>query len=121
MEHITAADHLRALADGARIGFTGGRDLSMPIQAVLYRPPSGPSGNALHQTRCERQFRQAMRIFDDGQRDLVECLILRNEPVNRWRLARGVTQWTAMQRLMTVLEMLVVYFDDELRKYGVAA
>jgi hypothetical protein len=37
--HVGAAGHLRLLVDDARLSLSGSRDLSVPIQAILYRWP----------------------------------------------------------------------------------
>jgi hypothetical protein len=42
LAHVEAADRLRLLFDGARLGFSGLRDWR-PVQAAVYRPQTGPS------------------------------------------------------------------------------
>jgi hypothetical protein len=51
-EQIAAADQLRLLHDGSRIGFSADRDMLLPVSALIYRPSSGPGRNALKQAKC---------------------------------------------------------------------
>jgi len=60
--HILAADRLRRYADGARIGFSIERDLSLPVTHIIYRPSTGPGRAALEQAECWRNFVRAMPI-----------------------------------------------------------
>jgi hypothetical protein len=78
--HILAADRLRAYADGARIGFSSERDLSLPATRIIHRPSTGPGRAALRQAGCWRNFVRAMAIFTAEQRQFVTFVLLLNRP-----------------------------------------
>jgi hypothetical protein len=120
MEHVTAADLLRREWDIASIGLSG-RKTPWMFTDALHLPRSGPSRAAVRQVRAIRNVQRVMRLFVDAQRDLIEWIILRNQPVLRWRTARGIAQRAAMPMLVGVLDELVRHFDDEIRRFGVAA
>jgi hypothetical protein len=120
-EHVMAADHLRLLHDGARLGFSAACDLSMPVQSVFYRPSMGPSVRAMKQTQCQREFTRAWRLFDDEQHDLLGHVVLSNLPVRSWALPRHIAPTRAMAKLAGVLDLLCDFFHDELRRAPMAA
>ena len=105
---------IRLLFDGYRIGFGGVRDLASLRPTVS----TGPGTAALKQTRCERGFRRAMKLFDGDtmQADIVYAVVLNNTAV-----ARCVGARRAMCLLVTVLDMLVDYFKSEIARFGLPA
>jgi hypothetical protein len=121
--HVMAADILRALADGARIGFAPVRDLSMPVQSIFYRPLTGPSRLAERQARCWRRFVRAMASFTRPQRELLTLCALMNVSIARIAEARGCNPPRLMGELVAVLDQLEQYFSseiDHLRDHGEA-
>jgi hypothetical protein len=122
--HIVAADILRGLADGAAIGFTAPRDLSLPVQAVTYRPSLGPTRTAERQTRCWRRFVKAMAVFTRAQRELLTLAVLLNTSVHRIAAARGLQAPILMGQLVACLDMLAQHLAaevDEAMARGLAA
>jgi hypothetical protein len=121
-EMVSAADQLRLLYDGMRLGFVSGlRDLMLPVTAIVYRPSMGPTRTAMRQTNCERKFRRCWRIFNDGQRAIIEAVVLGSMSLHRWRTLHGIPQRQAMELLLTTLELLVEYFHSELDRHGLSA
>ena len=121
---IVAADILRGLADGAAIGFTAPRDLSLPVQAVTYRPSLGPTRTAERQTRCWRRFVKAMAVFTRAQRELLTLAVLLNTSVHRIAAARGLQAPILMGQLVACLDMLAQHLAaevDEAMARGLAA
>jgi hypothetical protein len=116
--HIVAADILRRLADGAAIGFSGERDLSVPITSITYRPVTGPAPLALKQAKCWAGFVRAMAIFTRDQRALLTWVVLLNRTVDRWckeKRAAGEIVFAAylMGRLTACLDLLEQHFASE--------
>lgn len=120
-QHLVAADLLRGWADGAAIGFTARRDLSMPVGGVPFRPSLGPGATSQRQTRCWRNFTRAMAIFNSDQRSLVTHVVLLNQSVRSWCLAR-LEQGLPLHRDRTVddlvacLDQLVTFLDTEVHE-----
>jgi hypothetical protein len=111
--HVIAADLLRGLADGAVIGFSAPRDLSMPIQAIVYRPSTGPGRLAERQARCWRRFVRCMVMFTRAQRELLTLVVLLNTSVHRIAMARGVHPPRLMGELVACLDQLEQHFASE--------
>src|SRR5215472_6091286 len=86
--HILAADRLRSYADGASIGFSSERDLSLPVTRIVYRPSTGPGPAALRQVRCWRNFVRAMAMFTAEQRQFLSFVLLLNRSPAQWVKAR---------------------------------
>ena len=97
LEHVTAADLLRHWADGAAIGFSTPRDLSLPVTAIQFRPSSGPGIKAQRQTRCWRQFVRVMAIFTKEQRQLMTGVVLLNQSVSAWCAERRAARARRIQ------------------------
>ena len=114
-----AADRLRSYADGARIGFSSERDLSLPVTRIVYRPSTGPGATALRQARCWRNFVRAMAIFTAEQRQFVTFVLLLNRPPAQWvkeRRAAGLScnpGW-AMGQLIALLDQLEAHLSSEI-------
>lgn len=120
VEHIVAADRLRALADGAAIGFSGGRGL-LPIWGVAYQPSTGPGQAALRTARAWIGFRRAMAMFSASEREMVTHVVLLNWSLRRWiglQRARHLPAHpvTERQRLVAVLDRLAQHFSEEVRR-----
>jgi hypothetical protein len=121
-QHIVAADLLRGMADGAAIGFSTERDLSLPVTAILCRPSKGPGPTALRQERCWRHFVRTMAIFTAAERVLVMHVVLLNRSVQRWcqerEAQRGlpVSPAKVMGQLVSCLDRLVEHLDSEVHE-----
>jgi hypothetical protein len=109
LQHIEAADRLRLLFDGSRLGFSGIRDWR-PIQAINYRPSTGPTRTAMRSLRCRTAFDQVWSIFDDMDRSLLLAVVLRNIPVGRVAEMVGQSKPRTTQRLVAVLDRLCEHF-----------
>jgi hypothetical protein len=120
-EHVAAADQLRLLYDGSRFGFSAERDWSRPIQALLYRPSTGPSQLALKQTRFGHGFARCMRLFDAGKQAMIKWIILDNRSFYSWQLAHAMTAGATRAALLEILDELVRHFDDEIARHGLSA
>jgi hypothetical protein len=119
-----AADILRGLADGAAIGFTAPRDLSLPVQAIVYRPSMGPTRTAERQARCWHRFVKVMAIFTRTQRELLTLVVLLNTSVQRIATVRGLQAPALMGTLVACLDQLDQHFSrevDEALARGLAA
>jgi hypothetical protein len=62
-----------------------------------------------------------MKLFDDGQRDLIEWVVPANKSLRSWQIAPGMTLKATMQNLVVVLDLLVEFFTGELMKHGLVA
>jgi hypothetical protein len=111
--HVVAADLLRGLADGAAIGFSAPRDLSLPVQAVTHRPRFGPGRLAERQARCWRRFVKAMAAFTRAQRELLTLVVLTNNSVHRIAAARRINPPRLMGELVACLDQLEQHFASE--------
>src|SRR5215472_218863 len=117
--HILAADRLRSYADGATIGFSDQRDLSLPVTRIVYRPTTGPRPAALRQARCWRNFVRAMAIFTAQQRQFLTFVLLLNRSPAQWvkeRWAAGLScnpGW-AMGQLIALLDQLEAHLSSEI-------
>jgi hypothetical protein len=74
-EMVEAADRLRWLFDGARLGFRGLLDWR-PVSAIRYGPMSGPSRTALKQLKCREMFEHTWALFDETTRLLLMMVVL---------------------------------------------
>jgi hypothetical protein len=117
--HILAADRLRYYADGAAIGFSSERNLSLPVIRIVYRPSTGPGPVALRQARCWRNFVRAMAFFTLEQRQFITFVLLLNRPPAQWvkeRRAAGVScnpGWVMGQRI-ALLDQLEAHLSSEI-------
>jgi hypothetical protein len=117
--HILAADRLRSYTDGACIGFSTERDLSLPVTRIIYRPSTGPGPAALRQARCWKNLVRAMAIFTAEQRQFVTFVLLLNRPPAQWvkeQRAAGVSYnpgW-AMGQLIALLDLLEAHLSSEI-------
>jgi hypothetical protein len=117
--HILAADRLRSYADGAAIGFSNERDLSLPVKRIIYRPSAGPGLAALRQARCWRNFVRAMAVFTREQRQFLTFVLLLNRAPAQWvkeRRAAGLScnpGW-AMGQLIALLDQLEAHLSSEI-------
>jgi hypothetical protein len=117
--HILAADRLRSYADGAAIGFSGERDVSLPVTRIIYRPSAGPGPAALLQARCWRNFVRAMAIFTADQRQFVTFILLLNRPPAQWVMERRAVGLScnpgwAMGQLIALLDQLEAHLSSEI-------
>jgi hypothetical protein len=118
-EMIEAADRLRGLFDGARIGFSVLKDWR-PIQAVQYRPVTGPTPTALRQLRCREGFDRIWALLDVDTRAVVGAVVLLNRPLTEFSGGQRMRHYAAKDRLITALGRMVLHFEiRELR--GAAA
>jgi hypothetical protein len=118
--HILAADELRRLADAVVIGFGGRRDM-LTIQSLTYGPRSGPTVAALRQAKAWLPYRRAMKLFCQGQRELIAHVILLNWTVARWTERLRESGLTAdpkqeLGRLVSILDVLAEHFGSEIDK-----
>jgi hypothetical protein len=120
-EHVIAADRLRQLADVARLGYLGARDLGMPVNVNVYGPLTGPSQAQLARSQCQREFRRAMSLFDADQATIVDGVILGGQTLTAWRQEQHIGSERAGRLLVEVLDMLVQHFADDVRRAGVLA
>jgi hypothetical protein len=110
VEHIEAADRLRAAWDGARLGFAGLKDWR-PISSIQYRPSTGPGTAARRQLGCRKAFDKAWALFDDRSRALLASVVLMNLSIAQTSETLSITKALASQRLAESLAMLVRHFD----------
>jgi hypothetical protein len=125
LRHIAAADQLRGLFDGSRLGFSGLRDWR-PVTAIHYRPMAGPTRTALRQLRCRQDFDAAWSLFGDEERVLLGIVVLANTSINRLveqRRAAGIPASAnrLMERLTETLERLAEYFGEAIERHELAA
>jgi hypothetical protein len=109
-EHCLAADRLRGFYDGARLGFQGMRDWR-PVQAIAYRPSTGPSTTAMRQLRCRQQFDRAWSLFDQQSRAVLVLVVLKNLGTTIAAEALGISKNLLSQRLVEALDRLVEFWD----------
>jgi hypothetical protein len=112
VEHVEAADRLRGLFDGARIGFAGLRDWR-PVSALNYRPSTGPSATALRQLRCRTQFDRVWALFGTEAHAVLAAVVLKNLSVGRTAELLEMTKPLITQRLVEALDRLCLNFDIE--------
>jgi hypothetical protein len=117
--HILAADRLRAFADGAAIGFSVPRDLTMPVTQILYRPATGPTKAAERQAKCWRHFVRTRAIFTADQRQLLTHTLLMNGSVASWckrqhDSGQHASAHQVMGQLVALLDLLEKYFSSEI-------
>jgi hypothetical protein len=120
IEHILAADRLRQAADGIVFGFSGQREV-VPIQAVMFGPRTGFGAPALRQAQSWPIFQRAMKVFCEGQRELICFVVLENQTINRWIAHRREQDLPAnaaleMGRLLACLDCLVEHFKAEVEQ-----
>jgi hypothetical protein len=114
-----AADRLRSYADGAAIGFSSERDLSLPITRIIYHPSTGPGPAALRQVRCWRNFVRVMAIFTVQQRQFVTFVLLLNRSPAKWAKERRVAGiscnpgW-AIGQLIALLDQLEAHLSSKI-------
>jgi hypothetical protein len=108
-EHILAADKLRGLWDGARIGFAGLKDWA-PVHSILYRPPLGPAKTALRQWKAARAFDKAWRCLDAKARPVIALVVLANRALSVTATTLGITPALAGQRAVEGLDLLCRHF-----------
>jgi hypothetical protein len=110
VEHVGAADRLRSLFDGNRLGFSSLRDWR-PVSSVNYRPMTGPTKPAIRQLRCRREFDRIWSMFDDRARALLASVVLQNVSVSKTARVLGLSQALTMQLLIAALDRLCLHFD----------
>jgi hypothetical protein len=114
-QHVIAADRLRQLWDGSRLGFSGLRGLT-PVTSAMYRPALGPAKPALRQLKCRQQFDAAWALFTDQSCALLLSVVLQNRAVTRTAELLSVSvPWTT-QKLVEALDLLVDHFEIGERK-----
>jgi hypothetical protein len=70
--------------------------------------------------RAIEAVRRCLRLFSPAQRDLLGHVVLLNLPLARWRVMRGLSHAEALTLLVAVLDILVLHFQTEIARYGVA-
>jgi len=108
---VQAADRLRLLHDGARLGFSGQRDGRPVNDFRIYRPPTGPTPPALKQLRCRVGFDRAWSLFGDEDRATLAAVILGNVAMARYAEQSGLRVNLVKERLVAALDRLVDWFD----------
>jgi hypothetical protein len=106
---VEAADMLRLLSDGARIGFSAPRD-GRPITDSRHGPVTGPTRNALRQLRSGRKFDAAWSLLDEPSRQIVSAVVLGNLALRRIASVRA-EQDRAKSLLVAALQTLAEHFD----------
>jgi hypothetical protein len=109
-EHVVAADRLRLSFDGSRLGFSALRDWR-PIQAMFYRPQTGPTATAVRQYRCRRSFDAAWSLFNDTERALLLAVVLRNIAINRVCEMTGWSKHKTTEKVVASLDKLADHYD----------
>jgi hypothetical protein len=110
-EHLLAADRLRLLFDGARIGFSALKDRRPVSDPRMHYPQTGPSKPALRQLRCREGFERAWRLFGEDDRAMLAAVLLANTALTRYAAAVGMKPALAKQRLIEALDRLMEWFD----------
>jgi hypothetical protein len=114
-EHVIAADLLRALADGAMIGFSAARDY-LPVTAIRYLPVTGTTRNARRQLQCRTDLTRVLHCFSDRQRALLVWVVLMNRSVSSWCIDSREDRNRITPELVTALDQLVELLDSEVRE-----
>jgi hypothetical protein len=109
---VEAADRLRGLFDGARLGFSTLKD-GRPISAIRYGPATGPSKTALKQLRCRTMLGHAWSLFNEDTRSLLLMVVLKNVPITRYAGLAGVSPAFVKQQLVEALDRLIEWFNIE--------
>jgi hypothetical protein len=118
--HIAAADRLRQAVD---LVVTGRGGVSWPtgiLAGMLQGIRDLPSATARANIRAVGEVRRAMRLYSQGERELVTHVVLLNHAVSNWvefcRRDRGivVTAQTEMSRLVGCLDRLEEHYASEI-------
>jgi hypothetical protein len=113
-QHVMAADKLRELADLATLGYTGPRLLLFVLHSA--GPVTGLGPAALARNAAWRALRRAMRLFSPTQLAMLDAIVLGNQTLRAWTLARGEGAHPNVEkgRLLAILDTLAHHFETEL-------
>lgn len=120
MEHIFAADKLRAAADLATHGYSAERDGGWVDRA--YGPRGGPSDGAIEQVYACLGFSRVMKLFTGDQQRMIVAVLLENRSVHAWcsvELAahsRRLDPKMETGRLLGILDVLVAHYRTEIER-----
>jgi hypothetical protein len=112
---VIAADLLRALVDGAMIGFSAARDY-LPVTAIRYLPVTGTTRNARRQLQCRTDLTRVLRSFSDRQRVLLVWVVLMNRSISSWCRNAREHRNRVTTDLVTALDQLIELLDSEVRE-----
>jgi hypothetical protein len=110
IEHVEAADRLRQLYDGSRLGFSALKDLR-PIQSVQYRPSMGPTTTAMRQLKARQQFTRVWSRFSEDHRAILIAVVLRNMSLTATAALFSISMPRLTQTAVELLDRLVEHFE----------
>jgi hypothetical protein len=110
LEHIEAADRLRAAWDGSRLGYSALKDLR-PVQSAMYRPSQGPGAVALKQLRAREQFTRVWSLFSENHQALLVAVVLRNVSLTATVALFSISMPRLTQTVVELLDRLVLHFE----------
>jgi hypothetical protein len=113
IEHILAADLVRRRWDGARLGFSGVRDM-LPVTSIIYLPKAGPTRLQHRQVSCWRSLRRIIKLFSDTEWTLLRRVVLENRTISNLCRTHGGCPKAMMQTLVRCLDRLVEHLDSEI-------
>ena len=109
--HVAAADHLRTLADLARIGFSG-RVGVLPISAAAYGPRAGPTAAAIRQAFASVDLSRCLRRFPPSEQLMLIAVVLLSTPIIVWCWGR-LDPKAETRRLVGILDRLTDHYSTE--------
>lgn len=114
-QHILAADRFREQVDLATLGYSSERPLIYVAQFALPRWGMGPA--AIAQLQAVREVRRVLQFFTPPELAMVNAILLRNISLREWvrRTDPPLHPVTEKQKLLTVLNLLVWCYEDELK------
>jgi hypothetical protein len=114
-EHVEAADRLRQLWDGSRLGYSALKDLR-PVQSAMHRPSQGPGAVALKQLRAREQFTRVWSLFSENHQAILVAVVLRNMSLTATAALFSITMPRLTQTVVELLDRLVDHFEVGERK-----
>jgi hypothetical protein len=119
--HVMAADKLREAVDVAALGFTAGRaELVLVGLSASPQPRAGPSQAEIARAQAARVVERALKSFTDGQRAMINAVILRNLSLRAWVALRAEETGIRFDpnvekgRLLAILDILAQHFETEI-------
>jgi hypothetical protein len=119
-DHVAAADRLRLLFDGSRLGFNTRHDIGQSVNEITYRRPlTGPGYSAMKQLTFTHRFVDAWNLFDEPARQVLAGVVLNNRAVGPTARTLGLTPARCTAILVEALDLLCRHFD--IRGHHIAA
>jgi hypothetical protein len=109
-DHVEAADKMRLVFDGSRLGFSGLRDWR-PVNTLTFGPTTGPSRTAMKQYHCRRRFDEVWSIFNEDDRAILLLVVLQNISIGRATEMLGASKPRLTQRLVSLLDRLCAHYE----------